>query len=286
MLLAGLAISPFVSAHGSFDGHDVNVKFEMWELNEKNDITDVVFVRTEEDVAASDSTSPDIEGFRALEGENQSWDIDFREQKVYLTFTSIEFQDMEHQYMYMQPLGFHFEDKADSLSDILYVDVKDHYAPSFYNKDLARYDADNIYINLKGSMCHIDGMGSMPKCDNADSPTGYNNTISFDVLFADNVDDLYAWGEEMYPEILDGHKESFYLFGYYVREYSNYYVGTLGGILYLYNKNTNEFTDLGDIDPFIEQMHMHDHDAGTTECPEGQHMMSDGMCMDNSMMTM
>ena len=286
LLLAGVAMSPLVSAQGSFDGHDVNVSFELWELNEKNDIIKVLALINEQDVNASDSNSPDIEGFEALEGENQAWDIDFREQKVYMTFTSIEFQDMEHQYMYMQPLGFHFKDDADTLSDILYVDVNDQYAPSFYNKDLVRYDADNIHINLKGSMCHIDGMGSMPKCDNPDSPTGFNNTIVANILFADNVDDLYNWGEEMYPDLLDSHEESFYVLGYYVREYSNHYVGTKDGMLYLYEKNNGDLIDLGDIDQYMEQMHMdhmHDQDS-STDCPEGQHMMSDGICMDNMTM--
>ena len=85
----------------------------------------------------------------------------------------------------------------------------------------------------------------------------------------------------MFPDILDSHEESFYVLGYYVREYSNFFVGTIEGKLYLYDKNNGDLIDLGDIDQYMEQMHMHDHDSDTTDCPEGQHMMSDGMCMDN-----
>ena len=279
LLLAGMAASPFAIAGTSFDGHDVNVKFEVWAVDADKKITEVLKVRNELDVTASDADSPDAESFHAMD-ENQLWDIDFNQQEIELTYTSIV---DAIDYMYMTPVGFHIEDTGDSFSDILNVVVDDSFAIPMYNKDLVSFDADNIYVSLQGSMCHYSAMGSMPSCDNPDSPTGYNSIIKLDVLFADNVDDLYDWGEEMFPELFPSHEESFSLLGYYVREYPDYYLGTIDGMLYLYDKNTGEMIDLGDIDQYMEQMHMdhmHDHDA-TTDCPEGQHMMSDGMCMNN-----
>jgi len=280
LLLTGVAVSPFAMASASFDGHDVKVSFEAWELDSTNNIDKVEFVRNEQDVTASDTDSPDIENFHAMDEDFHLWDIDFHKQEVYLTFRSIEVQDNDNQYMYMAPVGFRFEDTTDNLSDILHVNVGDDYAPSAFNKELVKYDADNIYVNLQGSMCHVAGMASMPECTNDDSPTGYNSIIKLDVLFADNVDDLYNWGEEMFPELFPNHEESFSLLGFYVREYPNYYLGTIEGMLYLYDKNTGDLMDLGDINQYMEQMEMHDHGA-TTECPEGQHMMSDGVCMNN-----
>lgn len=282
LLLTGLTLSPLAVAQGSFDGHDVNVKFEVWELDGDKNITSVLAVRNEQDVTASDSNSPDIEGFHALDEDFHLWDIDFNQREIELVFASIQVQDHDNQYMYMTPTGFHVEDTDDSLSDILHVTVDDTYAPSAFNKELVKFDADNIYVNLQGSMCHIAGMASMPECTNEDSPTGYNSIIKLDILFADNADDLYDWGEEKYPELFPSHEESFYLLGYYVREYPGYYLGTKDGNIYLYDKATDEIMDLGEIAPYLHQMHM-DMESSSTECPEGQHMMPDGMCMNNSM---
>ena len=290
LLLASAAVSPLAMAHGSFDGHDVNVKFELWDLDEDNNIDSVLAVRNEELVTASDDDTPDVENFYALNENHHLWDIDFEGREVELIYNSIAVEGFDNQYMYMSIVGFGIEDADDSLSDILHVSVDDSFAPSFYNKDLLRYDANKIYLSLQGSMCHKDGMPSMPACDNEDSPTGYSNILKLNILFADNADDLYAWGEETYPELFPEHQESFYLIGYYVREYKDYYLGTKGGELYLYTKATGDMLELGDIEPFMEMMHMdhmndHDHEA-STECPEGQHMMADGMCMDNSAMSM
>jgi len=255
LLIASAAASPLAMAHGSFDGHDVSVKFEMWQVDADKNITDILIVRNELDVIASDDAMPDAEGFHAMDAKFNLWDIDFNEREVELTFTSIYVQDHDNQYMYMSPVGFHFEDAEDTLSDILHVTVDDSYAPSDFNKELLRFDANNINISLQGSMCHIAGMGGMPECVNDDSPTGYSNIITAKVLFADNVDDLYTWAEDKYPELFPSHEDSFYLLGYYVREYSNYYLGTKDGKVYLYEKNTEEMTELGSIEPFLEMMH-------------------------------
>ncbi|NOQ14071.1 MAG: hypothetical protein GQ583_06280 [Methyloprofundus sp.] len=283
LLLAGLTLSPLAMAMGPFEGRDVNVKFEMWEVDADKNITDVLIVRNELDVTASNETTPDAEDFHAMDENFHLWDIDFNKRSIELTFTSIEAQTNEEQYMYMQPVGFRFSDEADNLSDILYVDVDDQYAPSAYNKDLVRYDANNITVNLQGSMCHVAGMAGMPQCDNEASPTEYNNIIKLDILFADNADALYGWAESKYSELFPASGESFSILGYYAREYPNYYLGIKDGDVYLYDKNSGDLVNLGSVNPFLELMHedMHSADNG---CAEGQHMMPDGTCMNNNMM--
>ncbi|MCK5356204.1 MAG: hypothetical protein KAJ63_13885 [Methyloprofundus sp.] len=289
LLFVSAAMSPLAMAHGSFDGHDVNVKFEMWQVDAEKNITEVLVVRNELDVTAADGVMPDAEDFHAMDDKFNLWDIDFHEREVELTFTSIYVQDNDNQYMYMSPVGFHFEDAEEGLSDILHVTVDDRFAPSAFNKDLLSFDANNINISLQGSMCHIAGMGGMPECTNEESPTNYSNIITAKVLFADNADDLFTWAEGKYSDLFSTQEESFYLLGYYVREYSGYYLGTKGGDVYLYNKASEELTELGSIEPFLEMMHedhMHEGAPMTSEdCGENQHFMADTeVCMDNGAM--
>ena len=290
LLLTGVAISPSALAQDSFDGHNVNVKFEMWAVDADNNITSVLAVRNEQDIAASDMTDPDVEDFHAMDENFNLWDIDFDQQSIELTFRSIEIQDHDNQYMYMSPVGFHIEDKEDSLSDILNVTVDDSYAPSMFNKDLVSFDANNITVSLQGSMCHIAGMGSMPMCDNPDSPTGYNSIIKLRVLLAGTADALFDWIETEYPEYFPNHQESEEIIGYHARYYpqTNLYVGTLGGQLFAYGDQFGGLLNAGDINTWLDKMpmDMHEHDHGaTTQCPEGQHFMADtDTCMDNDAM--
>lgn len=280
LLLAGVAMSPLALAHSPFDGKDLTVNFEAWETDDDNNITKVELIRNTEEVTASDSESPDIEDFHAMDADFHLWDIDFVKDKITMTFTSIYEQDNDNQYMYMRAVGFHFADTADNLPDILHVEVGDQFAPSAYNKDLVKYDADNIYVNLEGSMCHIAGMASMPECTNDDSPTGYSNVIMLNILDADIIDHLYDWAEDKYSDIFPSHEESFYLLGYYVREYPDFYIGTFEGRIYSYIKETGELNDLGEADMYIDLMH-EDMMSNSGDCPEGQHMMPDGTCMNN-----
>ena len=284
LLLTSMAISPLALAQGTFDGKDVNVKFEIWN---PGNVTEVLALRNEQEVTASDMEHNDIVGFHGVNEESQLWDVDFHGREIKMVFTSIYFQDMAHQYMHRDPVGFHFEDTADNMSDILHVSVDDQFAPSFFNKELVRFDANNIQVSLEGSMCHIAGMGSMPMCDNPDSPTRYNNTIKVRVVFAETADGLFNWAEKEYSDFFPDHQESFYLLGYYVREYPGFYLGTREGRVYLYDKATNEIVDAGEIDPWLEKMpmdmDMQDRDV-SADCAEDQHMMPDGMCMDNDAM--
>jgi hypothetical protein len=288
LLLMGVAASPLTMAQGSFDGHDVTVKFEMWQVDADKNITEVLAVRNEAVVSASDVDSPDEEGFHAMDTNFHLWDIDFNKQAVDLTFRSIEIQDNDNQYMYMSPVGFHIQDTTDELSDILYVELDDQFAPPAFNKDLLRFDANNIYVNLQGSMCHIAGMGGMPECNNDSSPTGYNNTIKLNVLFADTADALFTWLESEYGEYLPSHQMSMQAGGYYYRFYreTGIYIATKEGHLYAASEELG-ILDLGAIQTWMDKMpmDMHDHDMTNTDgCAEGQHMMPDGTCMNNSAM--
>ncbi|NOQ64923.1 MAG: hypothetical protein GQ582_10465 [Methyloprofundus sp.] len=295
LLLTGLTLPSLAMAESSFDGHEMNVKFEGWILD-GNDIDEVAFVRNEVTVTASDSESPDAEGFHAMDENFNIWDIDFNKQEIEMVFTSIEIQDHDNQYMYMTPVGFHFEDADGSLPEILDVEVDDEFAPSSFNKDLVSFDADNIYVSLQGSMCHIAGMGGMPECTNDDSPTGYSNIIKVKVTFADDMsnmdneenheydmaDRVFDWIESEYAEFFPGNQESFDLEGYYVRYYpeTELYMGVLDGKLYGYGDLFGGLLDAGELSTWLE-----DVPVDSNGCYEDQHFMSDmGECMDNDAM--
>jgi len=288
-LLAGITLSPFAMAQGTFDGHDIGVKFEMWQVDADKNITEVLAVRNEAVVNASDANNPDLSDFHAMDDKFHLWDIDFNKQEIDLTFKSIEIQDNDNQYMYMSAVGFHIEDTNNNLPDILHVELDDQFAPSAFNKDLLRFDADNIYVNLQGSMCHIAGMGGMPECTNPDSPTGYSNKIKLKVLLADTADDLFTWLESEYSEYFSSHPQSLTTEGYYYRFYegTGIYLATKDGKLYAGSAELG-ILDFGPMQTWIDKMPMMMHDHNTTEettnCPEGQHMMPDGTCMDNSAM--
>lgn len=256
LLLVGLILSPLALAQSPFDGHDITVKFERWEVDDDKKITSVLSVINELDISASDSNSPDdedfqpdAENFHALDENFHLWSIDFYKREVELIFTSIEEGGNNNQYKYGTPLGFHFVDTDENLSDILHVTIDDRFAPTSYNKDLASFDANNIYISLQKSECRV---GFKPDCENDDSPTGYNNIIKLDVLLAETADALFDWAEEVASDIFPGHEESFYLFGFYVREYPDYFVGTKDGIIYLYEKEPGNLSDLGKIGPWLD----------------------------------
>ncbi len=289
LLAASIVISPSVMAQGSFDGHNVNVKFEIWN---SGDVSSVKGVTNEKVVFASDATDPDEQDFYVFtEGvDTFDWDIDFDQQTIKLTYTSIEVQDFDHQYMYEYSTGFHFQDSDGSLPDIVNVTVDTSYAPFGLDPELITFDKDNIFVNLNGSMCHIAGMGSMPNCANPDSPTGYDNEIKLNVEFADvdmidhaRTDALFDALETQYSELFPSHQESFSLQGYYVRYYSEteLYMGTLNGLLYGYGEMFGGLLEAGTLDDWYEELNILETNSS---CAEGQHMMPDGMCMDNSAM--
>lgn len=251
----------------SFDGSQMNVRWEIWDKVNPLNGGDVLGVRDEVDVVASDAITPDIKDFHNSRGTYELWDVDFTAQGLEVTYTSINVQDPIHEYMYMSAMGFHFEDTENNLPDIVSVTVADGFMPFGFNPDLVTFDANNIYLDLTGSMCHVVGMGSMPSCTNAASPTGYDNQIKLNVVFADNgtairihpnerINRLYAWAEETYPQYFPTQQQSKDIEGYYARYYpeTDIYLGTKDGHLYVFGAPFGGLADLGELEQWYKDL--------------------------------
>jgi len=183
--LSGLFVSLtlFVagSAQATFDGADITTTFELWSGGSPGDGGSLLATTDTQVVTASDSLTPDLVGFHDSTGNDRElWDIDFDGTTITLTYTSIYSWDMEHQYMYMDPRGFHFTDLADDLPAFAAITVDSDYAPMNFSAAKVSFGDDDIWVSLQGTMCHYTGM-PMPDCLNAASPTGYNNTIVLNV---------------------------------------------------------------------------------------------------------
>ncbi|SHN93425.1 hypothetical protein BHECKSOX_204, partial [Bathymodiolus heckerae thiotrophic gill symbiont] len=241
LLLAGIAMSPHALAAQSFDGHTINVAFEIWD---GDDVSNLLEITNDKDVLASDSTYPDKTDFYVSSPDVDyfDWDIDFNQNVIEMTYASIEANDYDYEYSYIESKGFHFQDTENSLPDIINVTVDAKFAPDDFDPNLVTFDANNIYVNLKGSSCVnpsilITGNWSLiPGCDNPLSPTGFNNQIKLKVEFASDgtndivtIDKLYDWAESKYPEYFPTHQDSFYIQGYYARFYqgTDVYIGSL-----------------------------------------------------------
>ncbi|OQK18337.1 hypothetical protein AU255_11125 [Methyloprofundus sedimenti] len=261
LLLAGIATSPFALAHGSFDEHYVNVKFELWN---SDDVTSLKEIRNEQDVFASDYYYPDeLDFFVSTEDVDYfNWNIDFNQQTIELTYFSIELAeigDSSYQYIYDSPQGFHFQDSEDNLPDIINVTVETSFAPYGLDPKLVTFDKDNIYVNLNGSMCLYIAMPGKPDCTNPDNlTTGYNNQIKLHVDFAYDArtDALFDAIETKYYDLFPGPEESFCILGYYARYYpeTGLYMGTLNGHLYGYGGRFGGLLDAGTMDAWYEQL--------------------------------
>ena len=189
-VLAAFLIPLFLlagSAQASFDGTSVTATWEMWTGSSPGAGGSLLAVTDTESVVASDLNSPDLLDFHSSTGtEQELWDIDFLGDAITLTYTSIEVQDSDHQYMYMMPVGFHLS--FSGAADIVGVSVDTSYAPHLFDPLKVDFTASDIWVNLQGSMCHYHDMsggmgmgggmgGGMPDCANASSPTGYDNQI-------------------------------------------------------------------------------------------------------------
>lgn len=166
------------SAESSFHGEDITVSWEYWNSNSPGAGGSLVATTDSAVVAASDAVDPDLPDFHSSTGTDfELWDVDFFEDEIRFEYTSIYSQDDDHQYMYLSAVGLHFEDTADVLGDIQDVQVDATFAPYGFDPELVSWDANNIWVDLQGSMCHFGSMGSMPSCTNPASPTGFDNEI-------------------------------------------------------------------------------------------------------------
>ena len=172
-------------AESPFESAEIRVTWEYWNGGSPGQGGSLIVATDTLDVVGDDAVDPDVVGFHTSPGTDyELWDIDFWEDEISLTYTSIEVQDSFHQYMYLTPVGIHFEDHLDQLPEITGVWLDDSFAPFGLDPTSLTFDGDNIWLSLEGSMCHFGSMGSMPDCGNPASPTGYDNEI---VLIVETV---------------------------------------------------------------------------------------------------
>jgi hypothetical protein len=177
--LAFCAFAAAAAAASPFDGKDVTVTWEYWSGGSPGAGGSHVATTDTVVVEGDDVVDPDLPDFHGSTGNDfELWDVDFWQDEIRLGYTSIHVQDFDHQYMYLSPVGFHFEDVADTIGDIQDVQVDASIAPFGFDPALVTFDANNIWVDLAGSMCHFGSMGSMPSCTNPASPTGYDNEIA------------------------------------------------------------------------------------------------------------
>ncbi len=177
-LAASLLLADGAIADSAFDGSEITTHWEYWSGGSPG--AGGTYLATTDTVAvvASDLVEPDLTDFHASPGNDfELWDVDFWEDEIRLTYTSIAVWDYDHQYMYLSPVGFHFQDEADELGPIQDVQVDVSFAPFGFDPALVSFDEDDIWVDLAGSMCHFGSMGSMPSCTNPASPTGFDNEI-------------------------------------------------------------------------------------------------------------
>lgn len=275
LLLSGAVMSSTALA-GALNGKDVNVLWEVWDISPGNGGT-VIATVDELDVTASDQKNPDVRGFHNHVGGGvmstfELWNVDFSGDSIEMTYTSRYVGDANHQYMYSGPEGFHFSDTKGNLPKILGVTVDTSFAPFGFETSLVTFDENNIYVDLDGSMCHIDGMGSMPDCANSSSPTGYDNQIKLNIQFASGgsapinppvnnpnvrIDKLFDWAERTYPQYFPNHKVSSDIIGYRARHYpsNNVYLGTKDGNVYVYSAGQpfNGMQEVGNLQQLLSQ---------------------------------
>ncbi|MDG2333574.1 MAG: PEP-CTERM sorting domain-containing protein [Myxococcota bacterium] len=184
LALQFLLLVAFVgTANANFDGSSMTVSWEFWNTASPGQGGSLIAATDTTTLTASDANSPDISGFHTSTGNDfELWDVDFQGDTITLTYTSIYAQDHDHQYMYMMPVGFHISDAGAGLSPFASVSVDTSFAPMNFDPAKVAFDDDDIWVSLQGSMCHYDMMGGgMMPCDNALSPTGYNNQIVLNV---------------------------------------------------------------------------------------------------------
>lgn len=262
LLAAGITTSSFAQEENSFDNKNIRVSFEKWEVIEDKYI--LVTSINNSIVLANDSISPDLSDFSADKSVNL-WSIDFNNRVIKLVFTSATQPGLGSLgRLWIPAMGFHLEDIDGTLPEIVGVKVNDQYAPNFFHKDFVKFDSNNIYVSLQGSMCEKVGWEDLPDCNNLESPTGYNNTIEIEVMFVgdlvdnEEIDQLFTWAEGEYPNLFPNHVESEDMFNYHARSYpeTKVYLGVKDQRVYYYDVNTVKLNDLGSIDDWMKEAEM------------------------------
>ena len=261
------------NAAADFDNKSVQVSWEIWNQKSPGAGGALFGAMDTESVVASNNNHPDIARFHSSTGNDyELWDIDFSGNDIYMTYTSIAQQDTRHQYMYQSSVGFHFEDVSNSLGDIVSVSVDRSFTPFGFLDNKVTFDANNIWVDLKGSMCHTIAMGSMPTCTNPNSPTGYDNQIKLivetqgggssappinqPVDMNTRIDNLFHWAEQNYPQFFPSAQGSRDILGYHARYYPsvNTYLGSKDGMLYVYGPAFGGLKNLGNTEQWLNNL--------------------------------
>ena len=267
-LTLALALAVPTVAHAVFDGKTVLVTSPTWASNTPGE-SELGFTDSRL-VTVSNAVAPDLADFRAGGGGTaDAWDIDFNQNTITLDFAPIYIRTLGDQvdYMYMSSTGFHFQDSQGQLPPIVGVSVDDAFAPFGFDRNLVRFDENNIWVSLQGSMCHFYGMGSMPSCTHPASPTGYDNRIKVTVQFAGGAsepvaldkgraDRLFDWAEMSFPDLFPSREASFEILGYYARFYpaSGIYVGIKDGHVFVTGGSFGAgIVDLGQLEGLFNQ---------------------------------
>ena len=177
--------APMALADSPFESAEIRVTWEYWSGGSPGEGGSLIVATDTFDVVGDDEVDPDVLSFHSSPGTDyELWDIDFWEDEIVLTYESVYVQDAFHQYMYLTPVGIHFEDHLDQLPAMTEVSLDASFAPYGLGPLSVTFDEDNIWLSLEGSMCHFGSMGSMPNCVNPMSPTGYDNEV---VLIVETV---------------------------------------------------------------------------------------------------
>ncbi|WP_221896942.1 hypothetical protein [Bathymodiolus japonicus methanotrophic gill symbiont] len=227
----------------SFDTHKIKVK--SWEVK----AGDTKEFLNEETVNASDEVKFDVENFTIYTEESSptvNWSINFHEDVIALTNTS-------NNYMHTTSAGFYFEDVDDTMPDILgVIAFHNYYAPTGFDPSLITFDANHIYVDLKGSNCSL-------LCHFEESPTRYKNRIILKVIFAvdyPRVDTLLNAIELVNSVNFPGHKESYiHRWGTSYKRYypiSNNYLKVENNTVYMEGDDYEGLVNAGTLDTLYE----------------------------------
>ena len=239
--ISGLINVGFITR--SFDTHKIKVK--SWEVTTEG----AKEFLNEATVKASDEVKFDVEDFTIYKEESSptaNWSINFHEDVIALTNTS-------NNYMHTTSAGFSFEDVDDTMPDILgVIAFHNYYAPTGFDPSLITFDANHIYVDLKGSKCSL-------LCHFEESPTRYKNRIILKVIFAvdyPRVDTLLNAIESVNSVNFPSHKES-YIHRWetsYKRYYptSNNYLKVENNTVYMEGDDYEGLVNSGTLDTLYE----------------------------------
>jgi hypothetical protein len=167
-LAGSAALAPPALAHASFNGHQIAV---LWEETYGPPVGGPLMLDFAI-VSGNDAAGPDLTGFHDVSGSTaQTWSIDFLHDTITLRYTG------SGDYMYspgglLQSAEIRFQDAANNLLPITSVTLLNAGGSNLvYRFDAShlRFDQDNVWVNLLGTMFHHHAMPGMPATPGLDT---------------------------------------------------------------------------------------------------------------------